>query len=405
MYIYNSLNHGIITHSGITSGVLSLGGIVGYTEGTTIENCVSGGKISSTKTSYIGSIVGRVYSYTSINYCYYTSELGSYKEYGTGTPSESNFFSYNSTSFELDRTVSIGSYTSNSLIDALNAAVDYYILREYSRWVLNKNNKAVSFTINGRANSIKMNYKIILLPSLANEGNMTFDGWYEGSELTTLLTSYEIMSDTELYGRLSENTNNYTISFDTRKEGSSVAPITAPFSSVVTLPSDLTKEHCTFVWWETEYGDKIELSFAIPSHDITIYAVWKCTHIETPEDFIDFSKIVNKGVDSFTGTTVFLDSDLSLAGKSFEPIGIDTSKYFLGVFDGQGHVISNLKMNPSSSEYVGLFGYSYGLTIKNVILDSSCSITSTFSGSNYVRTGSIMEIVEQKMDPASTRTT
>ena len=43
-------------------------------------------------------------------------------------------------------------------------------------------------------------------------------------------------------------------------------------------------------------------------------------------------------------------------------------------------MISNLAMT-SSLEYVGLFGYSKGLTIKNVILDLSCSITSSFSGS------------------------
>ena len=60
--------------------------------------------------------------------------------------------------------------------------------------------------------------------------------------------------------------------------------------------------------------------------------------------------------------------------------GVDSSNYFNGTFDGQGHVISDLKMT-SSSQYVGVFGISRGLTIKNVIIDSSCSITSLFSDS------------------------
>ena len=124
--------------------------------------------------------------------------------------------------------------------------------------------------------------------------------------------------------------------------------------------------------------------------------------LSNASDFISFVSSVNSGT-NYSGTTVFLDSDLSLAGKSFEPIGDYYYNYFRGVFDGQGHVISNFIMN-STSRFAGLFGISRGLTIKNVILDSSCSITSTFSGSNYVWTGSIMEIVEQKMDPASTRT-
>ena len=377
--IYNSLNHGTITHNGTTSSYLFLGGITGYAYYTTIENCVSGGKISllTTGSSYnsVGSIVGEVKSGTSINYAYFTSDLSGYNKYGEGNPSsESNTLSYDSTSFELSGTVSIGGYTGTSLIDALNGYADYYTLRDYSRWLLNKGSDAVSFTIN-KNSPFTLNYQIILLPSLVSEGYMSFNGWYTDEGLTTPLTEFEVTKETELYGKFEENTNSYTISFDTRREGVSVAPITAPFGSVVTLLSGLSREYCTFLWWETKYGYKVEFNLAIPSHSITLYAVWKCTHIETPEDFVDFSKVVNNGTDYY-GTTVFLDSDLSLAGKTFEPIGNKTY-YFNGTFDGQGHVISNLKM--TSLYYAGLFGYSGGLTIKNVILDSSCSITSSFN--------------------------
>ena len=103
-------------------------------------------------------------------------------------------------------------------------------------------------------------------------------------------------------------------------------------------------------------------------------------------EFIKFKDNVNSRT-NYSGTTVFLDSDLSLNGKSFESIGNSKSKYFCGTFDGQGHVISNLKMTSSSSEYIGLFGYSSGLSIRNAILDSSCSITSSYSGSNNAYVG------------------
>ena len=56
-------------------------------------------------------------------------------------------------------------------------------------------------------------------------------------------------------------------------------------------------------------------------------------------------------------------------------------KYFLGTFDGQGHTISNLVMN-STSKYAGLFGYSGGTTIKNIVMDPSCSITNHYSTSS-----------------------
>ena len=322
-YVFNSFNHGTITHNGTTDN-LYLGDIAGSTSSTSIENCMSGGKISLVTTAssynYIGSIVGSVNSGISINYTYFTSDLSGYDKYGDGTPSsEFNTLGYNSTSFELSGTVSIGDYTGNSLIGVLNAAADYYTLRDYSHWLLNNENKAVAFTINKNSH-FALNYQIILLPGLASEGNMIFDGWYTDDGLTTSLTEFVVTSETELYGRFEENTNSYTIFFDTRMEGVSVAPITAPFSSVVTLPSGSVGGKYIITLWETAYGDSVGMSLSMPSHNITLYAVWKCTHIETPEDFAIFENSVNKGA-NYSGTTVFLESDLSLAGENFEPIG------------------------------------------------------------------------------------
>ena len=100
--------------------------------------------------------------------------------------------------------------------------------------------------------------------------------------------------------------------------------------------------------------------------------------IHNASELIKLSDNVNSGT-SYSGTTIFLDSDIDFSGElsqQFNPIGKDDSNCFRGTFDGQGHVISNLIMN-SSLQYVGLFGYSDGSTIKNVVLDESCSITST----------------------------
>ena len=107
--------------------------------------------------------------------------------------------------------------------------------------------------------------------------------------------------------------------------------------------------------------------------------------ISSVNEFINFKDSVNGGT-NYSGTTVLLDSDLSLTGKTFESIGNSKSKYFCGTFDGQRHVISNFKMN-FSSRFTGLFGYSEGLSIRNAILDSSCSITSLCKGSNNAYIG------------------
>ena len=381
LYIQISTNQGTITYNGTsTSNTFYIGGIAGYTYQTRIENCVSGGEISYIETGNVGSIAGYAPSSLSISYCFVTSKLSGYKKHTGKTLSrETNTLNYDSTTFELSGTVSIGSYTGTSLIDALNAYADYYVIENYSHWLLNKNKNTVSFTINDRTAPISMSYQIIVLPSLASEGNMSFDGWYEDTTLTKPFTSYEITSDTELYGKWGVNTKSYTITFDPKREGVTVNPITAQFGTAVVLPSISTADGCSVGLWETECGDNMGFSLTVSARNITLYAYWKCTRINTPEDLIDFSEAVSNGV-NYSDTTVFLDSDISFAGKVLEPIGTDFN-YFRGVFDGQGHVISDLAMN-SSTQYAGLFGYSRAAIIRNVILDSSCSITSSFYSSS-----------------------
>ena len=104
--------------------------------------------------------------------------------------------------------------------------------------------------------------------------------------------------------------------------------------------------------------------------------------INDAQGLITFSNAVKSGT-NFTGTTVVLGSDIDFTGgysERFAPIG-NSSRYFNGIFDGQGHTIRNLKVN-SSSKYVGLFGYSLGSAIQNVVIDDSCSFGSSYSSGN-----------------------
>ncbi|NQE06559.1 hypothetical protein C5S32_11880 [ANME-1 cluster archaeon GoMg1] len=57
-------------------------------------------------------------------------------------------------------------------------------------------------------------------------------------------------------------------------------------------------------------------------------------------------------------------------GAGFEPIGTSWSNKFTGTFDGKGYKITHLYINRSSTDYVGLFGYTgSGSEIKNVGLE------------------------------------
>lgn len=100
----------------------------------------------------------------------------------------------------------------------------------------------------------------------------------------------------------------------------------------------------------------------------------KNVNISTAKDLIAFAEDVNAGT-NFSGKTVYLTKDIDFIsegyGDTFYPIGHDTDKTFAGTFDGQGHVISNLRIGLSYYDYVSLFGYSEGMTIRNLVMDST----------------------------------
>lgn len=94
--------------------------------------------------------------------------------------------------------------------------------------------------------------------------------------------------------------------------------------------------------------------------------------LTTSEAIAGLATLVEEG-NTFEGKTIKLESDLDLAGIAFNPIGHSANgQAFKGVFDGQGHTISNLYQQSDldawqyEGEYYGLFAYTDGATIKNV---------------------------------------
>ena len=99
-------------------------------------------------------------------------------------------------------------------------------------------------------------------------------------------------------------------------------------------------------------------------------------YIDSVEDMYAFSKSVNSGT-AYEGQTVVLRNNLDFTEYndrtdvcddiiSFEPIG-NKDKPFRGTFEGNAKTISNLKIE-KNSDYVGLFGYIDGGTIRGLNL-------------------------------------
>jgi hypothetical protein len=90
--------------------------------------------------------------------------------------------------------------------------------------------------------------------------------------------------------------------------------------------------------------------------------------IATPEDLDSIGIFIDDWDKCFIITA---DIDMSAyTGTQFNIIGNSTLK-FTGIFDGDGHIIRNLTYTTTlATSCVGLFGYTYSATIKNLGLEN-----------------------------------
>jgi len=102
-------------------------------------------------------------------------------------------------------------------------------------------------------------------------------------------------------------------------------------------------------------------------------------NIYTAEQLRSIAYMVNVKGNTFAGKTVRLQADIDLMNKEWIPIGgnvlseSSTRPSFSGTFDGNGHIITNLRIT-SGNLYVGLFGFASGARIQNVGLENGMVI-------------------------------
>lgn len=95
--------------------------------------------------------------------------------------------------------------------------------------------------------------------------------------------------------------------------------------------------------------------------------------ISSASDLAAFRDLVNTAATS--GSKAKLTADIDLTSiPNWTPMGTDGSRFW-GEFDGQGHRILHMTITGNTKEQ-GLFGVVSSATIKNLILDSSCTINS-----------------------------
>ena len=110
--------------------------------------------------------------------------------------------------------------------------------------------------------------------------------------------------------------------------------------------------------------------------------------IGTAEELVDFAKSVTDGsMNGYAGQTVMLTADIDCSGVEWTPIGTmnlddmsDDSCMFQGVFDGQGHTISNVTFDSDTPVCgAGIIGMNLG-EVKNLKAENiQIHCTDTFS--------------------------
>ena len=106
--------------------------------------------------------------------------------------------------------------------------------------------------------------------------------------------------------------------------------------------------------------------------------------IATAQELVDFRDAVNDSAKKSTSKLCAkLTANIDLGNEAWTPIGKMTNTYsdyvaFGGVFDGDGHTISRLKID-NSAQYQALFGYVKGGTIKNLTVEGSVTTATTSS--------------------------
>lgn len=89
------------------------------------------------------------------------------------------------------------------------------------------------------------------------------------------------------------------------------------------------------------------------------------------------AQVNNKNV--FSGKTVMLTADIDLGEQEWTPIGVNfrrNGKSFQGTFDGNGHIVTGLKISSGNADNMGLFGPIYGskAIVKNLIVEGDVNV-------------------------------
>ena len=412
--ISNSINSmtACANYGNVTASSLGVGGLVGYFDSGTIQDCANYGDVKGTDriAGMAGSVnngkIQNVFSYGNISVTNKTQNVGmafgySYsgategmvayysgakliangqeitiKAFGNGKPSEDNATGFTEAQ--------------------LKSGVVAYLLQQNAsseaKWGQNLANDGDIYPVIGSK------YQVYADNSLVNcKTNEKISGSFTNNPTSSAIryqhgkTNHHIATDATC---TEAATKEYWQCQDCQRTFSD-SQLTKELTVVTDAEHPALGHHSN----EDGYCDRCQHYVAVkPSQESGVYLIAKPCHLAWFRDYVN-GTIVDDG--EAAGTThpsasAMLTADIDLKnychaaedGKellSWIPIGSEKNRW-KGNMDGQGHTNSNLYIK-TAQNYVGLFGYTDGATIQDLIFDNAKVENVNTTGTNTSYTG------------------
>ena len=400
-------------YGNVTASSLRVGGLVGYFDSGTIQDCANYGGVKGT--DYIAGMAGsvnkgkiqNVFSYGNISvttktqrvgmvfgYSYYGATEGmvayysgakltvngqeqTVKAFGNGKPSEDNAIGFTK--------------------DQLKSGVVAYQLQQNAsseaKWGQNLANGGDIYPIIASehkvyANNLTLNCKTneVVTGSFTNNPTSSAINYQHGQTINHHVATNATCTEaaTKEYWQCQDCQRTYSDS-----------QLTVELTDVTNTDQPALGHHSN----EDGYCDRCLHYVAVkPSEENGVYLIAKPCHLAWFRDYVN-GTIVNDGEAAGTAhssASAKLTADIDLKnychaaedGKellSWIPIGNYNNRW-KGNIDGQAHTISNLYIK-TAQNYVGLFGFTEGATIQDLIFDYAKVDNVDTTGTNTMYTG------------------
>lgn len=435
---------GSVTASGKVSAV---GGIVGYSAGGTVQNCLSKVKITAEGKCRVGGVVGESSSKpndstasSTVNLCWNEGTVtgGSGSTGGiVGTNSNgkvtncANFGAVKGSS-TAGGIVGIGtaanSYNLGDVTGAEGSAYgisnrkganSYYLCKLNGKETAKYVNSGAEQEITATTEDGKTVYKVgdDVLVNVLNENRGTYIEWINKQDAPNNpvhITRWDGSFEPGVEGVITlvydpNGGEGAAVTEQQRVEGD-----TGSFTIKSDTELGFKHENGTFLGWSTNPHAKTEdnsydagKTVSVEKNkSLTLYAVWSPIWAGSgteaaPYEIPDVGKLtalqtqVNENGFSYTGKWFRLTNNIDLNNELWTPIGVDALHSFGGSLDGGGKTISGLKVETNGA-WAGLFGsvrgtYGVPMTMRDLTLKNG-SVKFTSSGTSY--SGGLVAAVE-----------